>query len=319
MGRHRPKSSWAPSRARPAVLLWAVLGSLLAASAPACSIRKLAVNRLGSALAEGSSTFAADDDPELIEGALPFGLKLMESLLAESPEHAALLQAVASGFTQYAYAFVQVKAERAEEQDLEAAEALWDRAKRLFLRARDYGLRGLDAAHHGLASRLRIEPQAACRGAGVRDVPFLYWTAVSWAAAIGASKDDAELVGDLPVVEALIERALELDEGYDHGAIHAFLIDFEMGRPPASGDAAARARAHFARALELSGGELATPLVSLAESVAVADQNRREFEELLARALAIDPAARPEWRLANLVAQRRARWLLSRADHLILD
>ena len=29
--------------------------------------------------------------------------------------------------------------------------------------------------------------------------------------------------------------------------------------------------------------------------------------------------SRPEWRLANLVMQRRARWLLSRADELFLN
>ena len=38
-------------------------------------------------------------------------------------------------------------------------------------------------------------------------------------------------------------------------------------------------------------------------------------EALLKRALAVDPDARPEWRLSNLVSQRRARWLLGREDH----
>jgi predicted anti-sigma-YlaC factor YlaD len=40
---------------------------------------------------------------------------------------------------------------------------------------------------------------------------------------------------------------------------------------------------------------------------------------LLERALRIDPDARPEWRLANLVVQRRARWLLARIDLLFAD
>ena len=86
-----------------------------------CSIRKLAVNRIGDALSEGGSTFASDDDPELIEAALPFSLKLMESLLAQSPRHEGLLRALTSGFTQYAYAFVQQDAERLEDRDLAAA------------------------------------------------------------------------------------------------------------------------------------------------------------------------------------------------------
>ena len=44
----------------------------------------------------------------------------------------------------------------------------------------------------------------------------------------------------------------------------------------------------------------------------------KEFESLLHQALAINPDAKPEWRLANLVTQRRAKWLLSRTDQLFL-
>ena len=40
---------------------------------------------------------------------------------------------------------------------------------------------------------------------------------------------------------------------------------------------------------------------------------------MLKKALAIDPDARIEWRLNNLVIQRRARWLLSREDDLFLE
>jgi len=53
--------------------------------------------------------------------------------------------------------------------------------------------------------------------------------------------------------------------------------------------------------------------------VCVAAQDRREFVAALERALAIDPAARPEWRLENRVLQRRARWLLTQADQLFLE
>jgi predicted anti-sigma-YlaC factor YlaD len=39
---------------------------------------------------------------------------------------------------------------------------------------------------------------------------------------------------------------------------------------------------------------------------------------MLGRALRIDPDQRPELRLATLIAQRRARWLLGRTDDLFL-
>jgi predicted anti-sigma-YlaC factor YlaD len=79
---------------------------------------------------------------------------------------------------------------------------------------------------------------------------------------------------------------------------------------------AIRAREHFARAVELSGGLRASPYVTLAETVAVAEQNRTEFNQLLDRALLIDPDRKPEWRLMNLIIQQKARRLKERADDL---
>jgi len=90
-------------------------------------------------------------------------------------------------------------------------------------------------------------------------------------------------------------------------------------RQGASGDPVERSRRHFARAMELSGGQEAAPLLALAEAVSVPQQRRAEFEALLKQALQIDSAQASALRLANLVAQRRARWLLSRTDHLFTD
>jgi len=291
----------------------------LLAATPGCSIKRLAVNKIGDALAGGGMTFAADEDPELVKAAVPFSLKLMESLLAESPNHLGLLLAATSGFTQFAYAFVQQEADEVESEDLARAEALRRRAKRLYLRARAYGLRGLDVAHPGFASQLSAHPRETARQARVRDVPLLYWTAAAWASAIGLSKDEPALVAEIPQMEALIDRALELDEAYDEGAIHSFLITYEMARQGAVGDPAERARRHFERALELSGGQQAGPLVAYAEAVCMQKQDLAQFDALLQRALAINPDARPATRLVNVIMQRRARWLLTKRDELFLS
>ncbi|RXK53697.1 hypothetical protein ESB00_18600 [Oleiharenicola lentus] len=282
------------------------------------SIDRMAVNKLGDALAGGGTAFAGDNDPILIRDASPFSLKLMESLLARNPRHTGLRLAAASGFTQYTYAFVQQEADATEETDVVAAATLRRRAVRLYQRARDHGLAGLEILHPGLRDSLRRDPRTAVRSCGAGDVPFLYWTAAAWAAAIVNGKDQPDLIADLPAVEALIDRALELDEAYDHGAIHAFLIAYEPSRPGAEGDPLARARVHFERALALTGGRHAGPLLTWAETVCVQQQDRARFEALLQQALAIDADARPEWRLANLVLQERARRLLARTDDLFL-
>src|SRR5687767_6241234 len=108
--------------------------ALLALALPACSVKKLAVNSLGNALAEGGKTWASDDDPELVRDAVPFGLKTVEGLLEESPRHKGLLLAAASGFTQYGFAFIQQEADFVEASDLPRATALRDRARKHYRR-----------------------------------------------------------------------------------------------------------------------------------------------------------------------------------------
>jgi predicted anti-sigma-YlaC factor YlaD len=283
-----------------------------------CSIKRMAVNKVGDALAGGGTTFASDDDPELVKAAVPFSLKLMESLLNENPRHEGLLLATGSGFTQYAYAFVQEDADETEDKDLAVAEAMRGRARRLYLRACNYGLRGLEVRHKGFEKALRANPKSAVTAATAKDVSLLYWTALSWAAAISLSKDNPDLISEMPCVEAMMDRALALNEAFDCGAIHTYFITYEMSRSGGTGDPAARARQHFERAVALSGGQQAGPMVSFAEAVCVQKQDLKEFESLLKQALAINPDAKPEWRLANLVMQRRAKWLLSRTDQLFL-
>src|SRR5713226_10679703 len=272
-----------------------------------CSVRKFAINKLGDSLANSGTTFASDNDPEFVGQAIPFSLKLIEGLLAESPKHHGLLFAAASGFTQYSYVYVQHPAEEMESLDVEKSVAMGARARNLYLRARDYGLRGLETRHRGFADALRENPKTAVSAAEPGDVPLLYWTAVAWGAAISLSKDHPEIVADQPQVEALIDRARELNPDYDHGVIDQFLISYESARQGAKSDFAVRSKVHFDRAVSLSNGQSASPYVAYAETVAVQKQNRAEFQSLLKQALAVDTDARPEWRLSNIIMQRRAR------------
>jgi predicted anti-sigma-YlaC factor YlaD len=290
----------------------------LASAVPACSIKKMAINALGDALAEGSSTFASDPDPELVREAIPFGLKTTESLLEQSPRHEGLLYAAASGFTQYAFAFVEQDADFVEAQDLSRATALRLRAKKLYLRARDYGMRGLEVDFPGFRERLAAEPGKALGPMRKEHVRLLYWTAASWAAAMSLAKDDSSLTADQHLVEAMMRRALALDEGFDLGSIHDFFISYEAGRSSVGGSIE-EARKHLERAVALARDRRAWPYVSFAEGASVAKQDRQEFEKLLNEALAVDVDKAPDQRVANLVAQRRARWLLARADELFIE
>jgi len=285
---------------------------VLALSATGCSFKQIAVDRVGNALADGGTSFAQDDDPQLVREAVPFSLKAIEILIEASPKNPNLLLAACRGFTQYSYAFVQQDADRLEDKDVKAAFVQRERARKLYRRARDYGLRGLEVRHPDV----RTVAPGALAAMSKSDVPLLYWTAAAWAGEIALSKENPDAVADVPQMLALADRAAALDDTYAEGAIPTLLIALEMVRQGGAGDPAARARARFDRALVLSGNAQASPYLSLAESVAVPLQDKAQFEALLAQALAIDPDAVPRHRLANLVLQDRARWLLLQRDSL---
>ena len=282
---------------------------------PGCSVKRMAINSMADTLASAGDVFASDNDPELVRDAVPFSLKTIESLLVSVPNHRALLLAACSGFTQYAYAFIQTDAELIETRDHQASVEGKDRALRMYLRARDYCIRHLELRHRGIKAQLVKDPKAGLVGTTREEVPVLYWTGASWGAAIALGLDKPELIADLPVVRALMDRALELDETYARGAIHEALISLEAV-PEAMGGSPQRARRHFERAVELSKGRSAGPYVTLASSVSVAAQDRAEFEKLLNAALAIDIDQDPTLRLANIITQRRARFLLANGNDL---
>jgi predicted anti-sigma-YlaC factor YlaD len=294
---------------------------LLALVFAGCSaLQRAALNKAGDALAKGGTVYASDDDPELVWQAVPFGLKSIESLLAQAPRHQGLLLAAASGFTEYAYGALQQDADFVEAKDLARATELRNRARKLYLRALGYGFRGLEVQLPDLRRRLQSDPDPAHALAGTTkaQVPLLYWTGAAWGAAIAISKDDPELTADQSRAAALIQRGLVLDEGFEAGAGHDFMIAYEGGRA-AVGGSIEEARRHLRRALELSHGHRAAPLVSFAEAVSVARQDKAEFKQLLGQALAVDVDAAPDFRLANLLAQRRARWLLGRVADLFVE
>lgn len=273
----------------------------------------MAVKTVADVLSDSGDTFARDDDPELVRDAVPFALKTYESLLESVPKHQPLLLATCSGFTQYSYAFVETDAEVLGEEHHDERAALLDRALKLYLRGRDYCLRGLEVRFSGIGAQLLADPVAALARAEKKDVPLLYWTAASWGAAISLAIDKPDIVIDLPTVRALAERALALDESWGKGAIHELMISLDS-LPAALGGSPEHAREHFARAVELQHGDGAGPYVALATGVAVPAQDKAEFERLLNQALAVDPSKDPSNRLATLITQRRARALLDHID-----
>jgi predicted anti-sigma-YlaC factor YlaD len=282
---------------------------------PGCALlQRKAVGMVASTLASSGDVFTRDDDPELVGQAIPFGLKLYESLLDSAPKNKNLLIATCSNFTQYGVAYLETQAAvLGEAKHHDEVAHLNARALKLYLRARGYCLRAMEVRFPGIGPKLVADPAPALAKAAKEDVLLLYWMAASWGSAIALGLDKPELVIDMPTVRALAERALALDETWRTGALHEMFISLDS-LPAALGGSPVKAREHFKRAVELQRGLSPGPYIALATGVAVQAQDREEFEKLLNEALAIDPEQNPSTRLVTLVQQRRARSLLDQID-----
>jgi hypothetical protein len=280
-----------------------------------CSIKGMAMNSLADALSgqgDGGSVYLSDDDPILVGEALPFSLKSMESILQATPEHDGLLVAAASGFVSYSEMWVYRPARYLEDTNLQASRRESARAKALFLRGREYAGRALNVRHPGVVPKLLRFPDSTVGVMETKDIPAMYWFAAAHGRAISLDPSDAELLVQATAVTALLDRALELDESWNKGALH----ELYMSIPTQLGGSPENSETHFVRAMELNGGASVGPLVSLAESVHLARQDRDAFTRTLQEVLAFDPDQYPENRLTNILAQEHATWLLSKADEL---
>lgn len=301
---------------------------LLSVVVSGCSINQLAVNALADTLAGGegggASVFTTDDDPELVGDALPFALKLYETILAESPDHEGLLLATGSGFVSYANAFVATPASMLPFEEWERQEAMQARAKKLYLRGRAYLVRGLDVRYPGFEEALFADDKEAVlpylEQMEEADVPFLYWIGAGWVAAFSLDAFDLDLAFSVTRAESLMVRALELDPDYSDGAIHDFLLQYYASLPPSMGGDKEKAEYHYRNAVELADGRLAGPYVSYAEAIVIPQQDVDRFVALMEKALAVDPDAYPPSRLINVLTQRKARWYLENIeDFFLLD
>jgi predicted anti-sigma-YlaC factor YlaD len=274
----------------------------------ACSARHLIIQGMAGELAAQGQ--APEDDLVLVREASAFYLKLSEALLREVPENHPLAEAVASGFTQYAYAFVVFEAERIEASDSRAAHALRERAARLYARAQGHAMAALERAQPGFRQALESSNSKNWPQLKKEQVGLAYWAAASWGGLISLSKDKPETVADLPLAVRLAALAYAQQPDFGQGALAGLMASFEAARP---GGSSALALRYFDQAIDLAGNNSAGPLVSKAEAIALPASDRDAFVALLQQALAV-AASYPD--LQNHVVRERALWLLAHTNDL---
>ncbi len=301
------------------VILAAFGVPLLMMGAGCASMRRAALDDASTGLAESAAlAFAQESDLQLAAEAMPFALKTLDMLALQQPGNRAVLLAAARAYIQYSHAFVEWPLRRDPPDDWAAQEAGRNRAAQLYLRGSDYAAAALSVRFPDAPRRLREEGAAFLERPPADEAVTLYWWGAGWAAAIAAQPSRLAGLTELPLVEAIMRRALVLNPSVEDGALHEFFVAFEAGRGAAAGGSLEAAEHHFHEAVARSGQRRASPYVTMATTVMIQRQDATGFRRLLEAALALDLQASPDDRLANTLSRDKAQWYLDRMDDFFL-
>ncbi len=236
----------------------------------------------------------------LVRQGIPSYLMLIDGILQSNPENRDLLLAGAQAYAAYASVL--------DEDEQDRAAALSDRAKQYALKALDLTPPFKDA----LGKPLEVFQERLGK-MDKKQVPTLFWVGNIWAGWI-ASNEGAAAMADLPWVEALMERVLELDPSFYYGGPHLFKAILLSARPEQFGGNLKKAQEHFQKALDYGQGKFLMTEVYYAEYYARQTLNRDLFVSTLKRVLETPAQVDPDLTLANTLAQRKAKKLLARVD-----
>ncbi|HDZ90689.1 MAG: hypothetical protein JRF51_06930 [Deltaproteobacteria bacterium] len=247
-----------------------------------------------------TQAFFEECDLKLAGQSLPAELKLMEGLLKNAPENRELLTALCMGFTGYAMLFV-------EEQDPE-------RASRLYLRARGYGLRAL-----GIKDNAPLQTITKRLGSiAKKGIRPLFWVTMSWNGWINLNLDRPDALGQLGTAEKCLKRVMEIDPRYFYGSPYIVEATMLAARPKILGGDAERAKELFVEAVSVTKGRFFLAQYHYARYYAVRVQDRDLFMGLIREVERASPDGLKEACLINSAMKKRMKALEKQVDELFL-
>jgi tetratricopeptide (TPR) repeat protein len=281
---------------------WVLLVFWFISIPTACMTSKpITVGATASLLEDVAKASAKQSDLRLIREGMPSYLMLIDGMVEALPNNARLLITAAQSYSSYASAFVL-------EEDR-------DYALSLYARARDYALRALDQiGFKNPRSRPFEDFEIGLHNLGKKDVPYLFWAASCWGSWIGINQGSMEAMAELPRVQLMMGKVLELDEAYYYGGAHIFMGVLEASRPKMAGGDLESARNHFLKAIALGNGKFLMAQIYYANYYAKKVFDRGLFISILKEVLASPADETPELTLLNTVAHTKAEKMLNEVD-----
>lgn len=218
----------------------------------ACSVQRIAIKYASGIFDAGAKAIFSETDYEIAKSSIPANLKLLETIYNVDPKNEKIVVLLIQGYTGYAMGFV-------EDEDPQ-------RAKLLYKRAFEFGINYLKAKNKKFAENFDADfekfEKTVKNYFTLKDVPILFWTAMAWGSYVNLSRDNPDAIGQIPKIEAMVKRTIELDENYFYGSGDMFLGTLLSARPKMFGGNPEKGKEYFERCIKISEGKYLLPYVS---------------------------------------------------------
>ena len=240
-------------------------------------------------------------DLQLLQDGVPSLLLLLDGLIASDPDNERLLMTAAKAYGAYATVLYE--------------EGQVERAVTVSSKAKEYGINllkqlpGLQNINNNTLGEIDQSLGKISPGR----VGSLFWGTYGWAIWIQYQEGAPAAMADLPIVEQIMLRVVELDESYYYGGAHIFLGAYYGSRPQMFGGNPEASRQHFERALALNDRLFLLTHVAYAETYARTMFDRELYLELLTEVIE-QPLADSDMASSNKVAKVKAEKLIVQID-----
>lgn len=283
---------------------WCLLVAGVMLASGGCSTSKLAVGAMVPVLENSRTAALASNDLRTFTAATPANLSLLEAFIATDPNKRELRESASMLYFSYGFTFD-------DPEDKSYASLLY--------------LKGLS---HGEAVLLRNKKVAAVwdepfdefktatSEIDTKDLPALVWTVANWSQFISLHLDSTQVLVDIPKVQVLLERAIELDGNYIEGLPFMIMGSLLAFRPPMMGGDPEGSKANFDRAIAVSEGKFLLAKYFYARYYCYRIQDAQMFEDTLNDVIAQPADILPEYRLLNALAIKKSTRLIEETDEL---
>jgi len=263
--------------------------------------KKLTVGATATLLEDVARSSNRQSDLRILREGTPAYLMLMDGMIEAWPDNERLLIAAAQGYSSFSSTF-------AEEQDKEYVKVLLEKAKQYALRSLE--LKGLQDP----LGRPFDDFKQGIQALGKKEVTYIFWAANCWASWISLNLDSMEAQAELPRVELMMQRVLELDEGFNYGSPHLFMGILFASKPKVAGGDLKKSQEHFLKALDLGQGKFLMAYVYYANYYARQALDKDLFISTLQKVMETPANIIPDLTLLNTVAKKRAKELMSHIE-----